>query len=263
MSQDSRLSPLERYTRILELLAAFPEGLALTEITKMLALPKTSVHRLLGTMQEARLADCANGSTYILGERVRRLAYAGADAGWLGAVVQPHLADLAAETNETCYLARLHAGHRVSSILMEAPDTPWRGFVLPGKGMAPHAAASAKAILAFQSEDVIAAALAEPLPVLTANTCVDAGRILQEYAAIREQGYATCIGEIDEGLAALGVPVRLPRVGVVYSLGVTGPLQRMLGKDLAALAEIMQRYAERVAQALAAGYVRHADALPR
>ena len=137
MSQDSKLPPLERYTRILELLASFPDGLALTEIARMLALPKTSAHRLLGTMQDSQLVDLA-ASTYVLGARVKRLAYASADTEWIGAAVRPHLADLAAETDETCYLAKLHSGHQVSSVLMEAPDTPWRGFLLPGKGMAPH-----------------------------------------------------------------------------------------------------------------------------
>jgi DNA-binding IclR family transcriptional regulator len=43
---------------------------------------------------------------------------------------------------------------------------------------------------------------------------------------------------------------------VIYSLGVTGPLQRLKSKNLEALAAIMQRYAERVAHALAAGYTR-------
>lgn len=255
MSQDSKLPPLERYTRILELLASFPDGLALTEIARMLTLPKTSAHRLLGTMQDSQLVDLA-ASTYVLGARVKRLAYASADTEWIGALVRPHLADLAAETDETCYLAKLHGGHRVSSVLMEAPDTPWRGFVLPGKGMAPHAAASAKAILAFQEPHVIDAALAEPLPRLTAHTCIDSDRIREEYAEVRRQGYATCIGEIDEGLAALGVPVHLQHLGVIYSLGVTGPLQRLKSKNLETLAAVMQRYAERVAHALAAGYTR-------
>lgn len=256
MSQASKLPPLERYVRILELLASFPDGLGLSDIARMLALPKTSAHRLLGTMQDSQLVDVASGGTYVLGNRVRRLAYTGANTEWVAAVVKPHLADLAAETDETCYLAKLHAGHRVSSILMEAPDTPWRGFVLPGKGMAPHAAASAKAILAFQPDAVIQAALAEPLPVLTANTRTDPAQILQEYEQVRRQGYATCIGEIDEGLAALGVPVHVPHLGVAYSLGVTGPMQRLKTKNFENIARIMQRYAQRVSDALAAGYMR-------
>ena len=253
MSQDAKLPPLERYIRILELLTSFPDGLGLIDVSRLLGLPKTSAHRLLGTMQDSALIDLQGGSTYVLGDRIRRLAYAGTDTEWVTTVIKPHLVDMTAETGETCYLAKLHAGHRVSSVLMESPDTPWRGFVLPGKDMAPHAAASAKAILAFQTSAIIDAALSEPLPRLTANTCVDAAQVKREYARVREQGYATCIGEIDDELVALGVPIHGSSFGVIYSLGITGPQQRLKNKGLEGLAQIMKRYAERVATALKTG----------
>jgi len=253
MASDYKLPPLERYVRILELLASFPDGLNVSEVARLLGLPKTSAHRLLGTMQDSQLLELANGSTYVMGDRIRRLAYAGTGTEWVITVVKPHLADLAAETGETCYLAKLHAGHRVSSVLAESPDTPWRGFVLPGKGMAPHAAASAKAILAFQPAAVIEAAFAEGLPQFTANTCTDPERIRTEYARVREQGFATCIGEIDEELIALGVPIHGSQFGVIYSLGLTGPQQRLKNKGLEALADVMMRCSERVSVALKTG----------
>jgi len=256
MNQTSKLPPLERYMRIIELLASFPEGLGLTEISRMLALPKPSAHRLLGTLQESQLVGVPAGGMYTLGDRISRLANAGAGSEWIDVVVQPQLADLTAETQETCYLAKLQAGHRVASILMEAPDTPWRGFILPGKDMAPHAAASAKAILAFQPKEVVNAALAGPLPQLTANTRTDPSQVLQDYEDVKRRGYATCIGEIDEGLAALAVPVPIPHLGVIYSLGMTGPLQRLTTKNLDVLAEIMKGYAKRLSEGLAAGYHR-------
>jgi len=250
MHQDYKSPPLERYVRILELLAAFPEGLGLSDVARLSGLPKTSTHRLLGALQSAQLIELAAGVVYVLGNRIRRLAHAGADAQWVTTLIKPHLADLAAQTGETCYLAKLHAGHQVSSVMMESPDTPWRGFVLPGKVMAPHAAASAKAILAFQAPAVIDAALMAPLSPITANTCTDPRRVREEYALVRERGYATCIGEIDEELIALGVPIHDAQFGVVYSLGLTGPHQRLKDKGLEALARIMLRYADRVATSL-------------
>jgi len=250
MPQNSKFPPLERYVRILELMTTFPNGLSLVEVSRLLGLPKTSAHRLLRTMQDSQLIELAGGSVYLLGNRVRRLAYAGSDTEWVSAVVKPHLADMAAETGETCYLAKLDGSHRVSSILVESPDTPWRGFVLPGKGMAPHAAASAKAILAYQPAAIIDAALKEPLPQLTPHTRVDPEAIKAEYAEVRKRGYATCIGEIDEELAALGVPIPGSRLGVIYSLGITGPQQRLKHKGLEYLANVMKRYADRLSAAL-------------
>jgi len=251
MHQDYKSSPLERYIRILELLAAFPEGLGLSDVARLLGLPKTSTHRLLGTLQSAQLITLAAGAVYVLGHRMRRLAHVGDDAQWVTTLIKPHLADLAAQTGETCYLAKLHAGHQVSSVMMESPDTPWRGFVLPGKVMAPHAAASAKAILAFQAPAVVDAALMAPLSQITAHTCTDPQRVRAEYAWVREHGYATCIGEIDEELIALGVPIHDAQFGVLYSLGLTGPRQRLKNKGLETLARIMMRCGERIATSLA------------
>jgi DNA-binding IclR family transcriptional regulator len=136
---------------------------------------------------------------------------------------------------------------------MEAPEIRWRGFILPGKNMAPHAAASAKAILAFQSDTVIEAALSEELPQFTSNTTTKRTQILQDYEQVKQQGYATCIGEIDELLAAVAVPIRIPHLGVIYSLGLTGPLKRLVSKDLKLLAGTMTVYAERIAESLATG----------
>lgn len=258
MTPSPKQPPLERYVRILELLASFPDGLGLADIARMLGLPKASAHRLLGSMQDAQLIGWGQGGHYLLGNRIKRLAYLGAGTEWVATVVRPHLADLALQTEETCYLARLD-GIEVSSMLMEAPDTPWRGFVLPGKSMPPHAAASGKAILAFQPPEVIEAVLSQPLPRLASKTRTDPDEIRAEYAQVRAQGYATCIAEIDDGLAALGVPVHVPHLGVVYSLGITGPLQRVLEKGIPRLVTIMQTQAAHVSQALAAGYAKRPE----
>lgn len=255
-----KLPPLERYVRILELLASFPDGMGLGDISRMLALPKASTHRLLGTLQESELIDVSPGASnnYVLAERIQRLAYLGARTQWVDTVVRPHLIELASATGETCYLAKLD-GLQVSSLLMEAPDTPWRGFVLPGKHMPPHAAASAKAIMAFQPAAIIDAALAEPLPKLALNTRTDPDQIRTEYETVRRLGYATCLAEIDDGLAALGVPVHVPHLGVIYSLGITGPLQRVKDKGFSKLVTIMQKQAVRVSAVLALGYARRPE----
>ncbi|SDV49495.1 IclR family transcriptional regulator [Chitinasiproducens palmae] len=258
MTEPDKAPPLERYIRILELLAGFPTGLSLTEVATLLALPKATAHRLLRTMQESQLVEPAGpgASQYVTGRRLRTLLYLNTGSDWVDAVVRPHLRALVDETHETAYIAKLE-GTTVRSILMEAPDTPWRGFVLPGKEMHPHAAASAKAIIAFRDEATIARALAAPLEKLTTRTVVDPSQVRADYAVVRERGYATCIAEIDDGLAALGVPIMIPGAEVVFSLGLTGPIGRVLERDLDALAATMAVHAKRIAAGLVVGRSRH------
>src|SRR5690606_13385019 len=116
---------------------------------------------------------------------------------------------------------------KVRTVVMESPNAPWRGFVLPGKFMHPHATASAKAILAHQPAELIDKALSGKLPRFTQRTHTARKDILADYANIREQGFATCIGEVDEGLAAVAVPINVDVANVIYALGIVGPLPRI------------------------------------
>jgi DNA-binding IclR family transcriptional regulator len=224
---NDKLPPLERYFRILEVLSGFPEGLTLSELTSMLALPKATTHRLLAAMQKSNLVTVNGGAAaYLLSDRVRRLAQLSAGTDFIKAMAASHLQQLVSETGETCYIARLE-GRRVRTVMMESPNAPWRGFVLPGKVMYPHATASAKAILAFQSNELIDQALNEDLPQLTKYTLTDRREINAEFVRVRKNGFATCIREVDEGLAAVAVPISVEVAGVIYAIGIVGPLPRI------------------------------------
>jgi DNA-binding IclR family transcriptional regulator len=161
-----------------------------------------------------------------LGERLLRLLHAGSDGAWLAIAVQPILNDLANQLDETCYLARL-AGHEVVSTAWATPNSGLRGYVVPGYKLAPHVAASAKAIMAFQPTELIDKALTNPLPKLTKNTKSDRARVEREYAQVRAQGYATCWNEMEIGLGAIAVPIPLPEIGVIYSVGIAGLIDRL------------------------------------
>jgi DNA-binding IclR family transcriptional regulator len=122
--------------------------------------------------------------------------------------------------------ARL-VGHEVVSVAWAAPSSGLRGYVVPGHTLAPHIAASAKAILAFQSQELIDKALAGPLPRPATTTKLDRNAIEREYSRVREQGYATCWNEMEVGLGAIAVPIEVPDVGVIYSLGTAGLIDRL------------------------------------
>jgi DNA-binding IclR family transcriptional regulator len=133
----------------------------------------------------------------------------------------------------------------------QSPDVRWRGYVQPGIEMPVNAAASAKAIMAYQDDTTLA--LAQPLPIVTANTRNDAAWVESELQAVRARGYATCIGEIDEGLAAIAVPVTLPDGMVLHALAMTGPLQRIMNERLPERIDALNATGAVLAKALALG----------
>ena len=231
-STESGGGPLGRYIEVLELVAAFPGGLTLADVSSLLDLPKTTAHRLLKGLVRSGLAkDGAGGRPYHLGDRLMRLLHAAADDGWLATLARPHLLQLTGASSETCYLTRL-VGARVVVAISQSPDVRWRGYVQPGIEMPVNAAATAKAIMAYQSPALVAQALLHDLPKLTVNTRTDHEWVEHELAEVRRRGYATCIGEIDEGLAAIAVPIVLTGGAVFHAIGMTGPLQRIMNKQL-------------------------------
>lgn len=247
--QAPRESPLERYIRILEVLASFPEGASAGEISRYIGLPRASAHRLLKTLQDSGLAEVSPPRKFVLGERMRRLAFVGAELNFLEAVVRPPLRELAEDVGETSNVGKLEA-NRIMMALMESPTTPWHGFVVQGQELPPHAAATAKAILAYQPKEVIDRILPDELPVLSRLTQTSKAALITEHAAIRRQGYASCNGEITEELIGIAVPIRIEGYPVSYSLGINGPRSRLSDDVVTATVGKLHLYAERFGEIL-------------
>ncbi|WP_192886516.1 IclR family transcriptional regulator [Agrobacterium sp. LAD9] len=224
-----RLVPLERYFRVLEFLACYPRGLGLNELVTMMMLPKGTVHRLLSAMQRTDLVTVGSGTRprYILSARVQRLGRLAVDSDVVATLAKPLLQDFSSKVGETCYLCRLD-GTSIESIAISSPNDTWTGYVLPGKILQPHATAAGKAIMAYQPAETIDATIRGGLPALSSQTITDPEILLQEYARIRVQGYATCIQEVVPELSAFAVPIDVDGIGVRYSVGVLGPHSRII-----------------------------------
>ncbi len=245
--------PLERYIQVLEMLAAFPEDMTLADLAVTLDLPKSTVYRLLTGLVESRLITPGPGraSGYRLAPRLLRLLHLGSEAPDIELVVQQHLQDLAEASANTAYLTKL-TGTKVRSIVMRAPSANWCIYVAPGSEMFPHATASAKAIMAFQSKETIQKALEAPLPRLTKATRTDRREVRAEYKRVREDGFATCHAEDVDGFGAVACPVEIPQVGVLYSVGITGPLDVVFNCPISERAAQVKDAARKIALSLQA-----------
>ena len=221
--------PLERYLRVLEIAAGFSAGIGLSGLAEVLDLPKTTAHRLAHNLVETGMLAFDDAGRYRVGERFARLAYAGAPDAWIDSVGRTLLKDLADETGQACFIARL-SDSRIRSVALEAPDTLVRAYVMPGRELWPHTAASAKAILAYQSAAVRRAVLPSPLPRLTDRTKTRLKDLRAELDSVRRQGVALCVGEDVEGFAGIACPVLRPGFDVLYSVGVTGTIETLINR---------------------------------
>lgn len=253
-------TPLDRYVRILEVVGNFPGGVSLTQIVEILALPKSTVHRLLRGLVAARVltSHAPRYGPYVLGNRLLNILYSGMSDDGVALLVRPLLQELADRTGETCFLARL-SDFNIHSVAMVTPENDVRSYVLPGRVLAPHCAASAKAILAFQTEAVLRAILPSPLPAITDKTRTRLKDILGEHALIRETGIALCIGEDVPGYAGIAAPIMLPTFDVRYSIAITGTIDDLVTRNRDRYGALLKGFADRIATAMS---IRFAQAQP-
>lgn len=251
-SGEGKKPPLDRYIRALEAVAAAPNGLTLTEIATRCRLPSGTAHRIVNVLLGVELITSSrdNPRLLVVGERLHRLVHAGTAKGYLKIAIQPILDKVATSLGNTCFLARLN-GHVVESIAWAVPVAgTMRGFLYPEQVMPPHASASAKAILAFQRPALVQEALSAGLPRLTDATLTEVEKIKAEYEQVRRQGYATCWGELEAGLAAIACPIALPELGVVYSVAISGLEERLIAYDLAEVVATLQAAGDELAYVL-------------
>ncbi|MFQ5984330.1 MAG: IclR family transcriptional regulator [Alphaproteobacteria bacterium] len=244
---------LTRYAAVLEALAAVPEGSSLTDVARATVLPKGSVHRILRALAGVGfVAGREDSKTYVLGPRLLRLLHLGAAPATVAPLVRPVLEDLVAGLGETVFVAKL-VGDDVRSVALAVPEREGQSYVQPGRVMPAHAAASAKAIVAYQPEDMIERVLARPLPRYTAKTCTDRVKVRQELGLVRAHGYAACDDELDPGVLSLACPLWLEGAGVVYSIGVVGLKPRLERRPRKQVVAVLREAADRCARRLETG----------
>ncbi len=257
-TQTPNESVLERQLRVMELLAQYPAGLAFSEIQRVLDFPKATLHRLLSGLSASGciettpdlLDQTGAASTgrraYVLGLRMQRLLATAISPSRMAPVSQRVLYELVEQFHETAFLCMLR-GSQIESIAMATPPKDWHGYVNPGHVMPPQAAASAKAILAFRSETERQQVLVGPFPALTDKTLTTTAQIHEELAVVRRTGVAWCREEIAPGLVAVAAPIPLAQLGVIFSVSIVGPHERMKQHDEAQLGTALQTAASKLA----------------
>ncbi len=222
MSRSADDTPLGRYLRTLEAVVAARGGIGLTDLARRLDLSPSTAHRLAAALVDHGLLQRTEDTRlYQAGRRLGALLHASMTAEDCERAAAPALSGLVAEFGETAHLARL-AGDHAESVLMRRPQDSERAFVQPGRRLPLHAAASGKAILAYQDKAFIDRWMALPRERYTADTRVGARDIRRDLARVRRRGIAVCSNELDVGVLSYGHPVRAGTGPVLYSIGITG-----------------------------------------
>lgn len=219
---------LEKALDVLDAVGQSPEGLSQNEITERLALPRTTVYRLLSTLvARGMLRRDPLRKVYCLGFRcfeMARQAYASPD---LAAAAAEELRAMRDLTGETAYLATLD-GLEVLSIERCDGAHPLRSAAALGQRKPLYCTSQGKAILSALppgERDEIVRGLT--LKALTPHTLTDRRRLQAELKIVASRGWAMDDEEIVLGVRCVGAPIVDGSGAVRGAISVAGPAWRI------------------------------------
>ena len=213
---------------ILQQLVGKPAGLTLTELSRALGAPKTSLVGLLNGMIAMGFVSRDEG-LYRLGHEMYLLATQVIGAGELSALVLPSLQRLAEHTGETALAGQL-APDGMSLVYFAKVESknPVRYTASVGKREELYSTAMGKLLLAYMEQPARDRYLQkQPLSAFTQQTITDSTRLGEELTTIRERGVAQTCNERVQSASGLAVPV-LGRSGqLLFGVGIAGPTERI------------------------------------
>lgn len=246
---------LERGLIILEVLAKSRAGLSFSQVTRQLALPKSSVHCLLRTFENAGYVykDAVSGK-YRVSLSICELARQALQGISLRDQARNPLRKLAEQTELTVHLAVMEQGSCVLIEKVTLPGVP-RTATWIRKQLALHCTAVGKALLAFLPESDTEQLIANHgLIRYNDNTICSARQLKQELQTIRVKGYALDDEEEEIGVRCIGAPIFNGNGEAIAALSIVGDAQQISGEAVSSLQSAVIRAADAVS-----GQVRNAQ----
>ncbi|MGY1503130.1 IclR family transcriptional regulator [Streptomyces sp. QTS52] len=206
----ARLVGSDRVLAVLKELARYPDGVGLEELTRVMGSPKPTVHRALGALRRAGLADQGARGRYVLGDEFLRMAFAHHEDRPEHVRVRPVLEALADRFGETAHYAVLDGREVVYRAKVDPPSGAVRLTSTVGGRNPAHATGVGKTLLAHQLDTVAAVAAwigDAPLERRTPRTLCTAADLYRELRATLDRGYAVDDQENESGVNCLSLPV--------------------------------------------------------
>lgn len=229
--------------KAIQLLRAFTRDekkLSMTELHKKTGIGKSSLQRLLSTLVHER---------FLMKDEETKQYSLGMELFFLGSLVEkndaflsvaiPVMERLSQTTKENISISMIDQNER-RCIYNIASQHELSALTYIGNTSPLYAGASAKVLLAFQSDDFIRRYLEQvefkPITDITVNS---ADSLIEDIKTIRKQGYAISYGERIKGAMSVSVPIRNRFMEVFAVLTVTLPNVREDEYDIPQLTKDM------------------------
>jgi IclR family KDG regulon transcriptional repressor len=237
--------PVVRSTfRILEDLSR-AERLGLNDITRNTGISKSTVFRILSTLQEMGYILRDEGRGYRISPALGRLAGQEASFETLRKLALPLMLDLRDRYGETVNLG-VRAFDRVTYLEVVPSEFALRLEERRGASVPAHASALGKAILAFSPQDAVHDLVrGRQLEIVTRKTISEPDEFLAEMKRVRTAGFAFDHGEGSPLAVCIGAPILDAHGNAIAAMSISGPASRFNPrKDSPVVASLLRATAE-------------------
>jgi DNA-binding IclR family transcriptional regulator len=201
-----RIPVIDRMLDVMFLMEKREIGVSIRELVDTLKLPRTSLYRILNTLEYRQIVRRNREGQYRLGPRLAALAAHVVPDIDLPAIAAPHLRRFANETGDACKLSIVD-GDEVLVIAAADGKREYALSVSPGQRLPLHAGAASKVLMAHLPSSELERRLRASLPRFTPKTLTDRASLSAELAKVRRQGWAQDKGEYVLSVQAFGAPV--------------------------------------------------------
>ncbi len=215
---------IERAFTILRALSLGAAGV--TDLSERTGLPKSTVSRLLSSLENENAVAQTEDGAYELGQGVADLGEALRRGQSITEIARPHLTELMELTGEAVGLDRLE-GDAVRTIFqVHDPDSAvvvrdWTDETTPV-----HAVPAGLAIVANANRSVQNAFFGRPYEPITSSTMTDHAAFRRRFEDIRANGYAWVFGEFDTELNSVAAPIIDASGRAQMAIHIHGPSYR-------------------------------------
>ncbi|MGW4822794.1 IclR family transcriptional regulator [Streptomyces sp. NPDC004227] len=219
------LSSVSNALRVLDMLGDGVE-LRVVDVAKSLGVANATAHRVLTALKDHGFVRQVPDSTrYLPGPAVLRLARRISAERTLRTIATPHLQALCRDLKETINLEIL-VGSDVLFIASAEDQHRLRVVQRAGTRGPAYANAGGKVLLSELPDDEVRHLVGDKLQALTSHTVTAMNRLLADLEQVRQRGYGMNVGETDEGVHAVAVPV-VDHDRMIAALSLAAPEARL------------------------------------
>lgn len=251
------VSVIGKAIAVLDTLLEAGGELPLAELCRRQAMSRTTVHRLLVTLERHGFVERTEYGGYALGLHLFMLGSAVRERIALARLATPHLEAVADAFRVSSFLSVRYGDVALCVARIDRGGVQLAAY-RAGETLSLHLGAGPQVLLAGLPDDEVDRILAKPLERPTA-TIASPEALRARVTVVRASGIAWVDGDLEVGVVAVGAPVHDPGGRTIAAVSAAGLAQQLTASRRIALADAVRRAARAIGDDLTAS----AGPLPR